>query len=460
MLISQNYKPKTSGRIILKKSNKIIINCVQSGSIAEEAGIEKGDTLISINGEKIIDIFDYRFLIENTSLLLEIQKPDGEIWEIEIDKDEDEDLGMEFESSMLDEASSCTNKCIFCFIDQLPGGMRDTLYFKDDDSRLSFLMGNYITLTNMDYDDIDRIIKYRMSPINVSVHTTNPDLRVFMLKNRFAGDVMEKIRRLVGAGINVNCQIVLCRGINDGDELDRSISDMGELYPGISSVSVVPVGITKHREGLSDLKPFDKESCSAVVAQVENWQKIFKDKYDTRIVYLADEFYIMSGIQIPNYEDYEDFPQIENGVGLIALLKQEIFEYLDRVQSSIGKEALSRSISIATGVSAYGFIKEMAGVIETRFTGININVYEIKNNFFGENVTVVGLLTGEDLVSQLVGKELGEELLISRSMLKASENLLLDDYTVEMLAQKLKVKVIPVDNNGKDFVEKIVGVDI
>ena len=455
------------------KEQVIPVKSVLPGSIAEEAGIEAGDAILSVNGEKIRDIFDYRFLITNENLMLEILKQDGEVWEIEIEKEEYEDLGLEFESLMIDDAKSCKNKCIFCFIDQLPKGMRDTLYFKDDDSRLSFFMGNYITLTNMSFEDIDRIIKYKMSPINVSVHTTNPDLRVFMLKNKNAGDVVEKIQKLIDGGIEVNCQIVLCREINDEKELDRSLKELGALYPGVNSVSVVPVGITIYREGLSYLKPYDMESSAKVIEQIEAWQKKFWEKFGSRIVYIADEFYIMAGNSIPDYEDYEDFPQIENGVGLIAQFKQEFMEYIGKLDycslkqknkiklqgAKYSQEFKLRIISIATGVSSYLHIKEMAQKLQQKYKNLNINIYKIENNFFGKNVTVTGLLTGQDILEQLKGKELGDELLLSRSMLRSGEEVLLDDYTISDIEKKLDVKVSIVDNSGKDFIEKILGID-
>lgn len=437
------------------KEQIIPVKSVLPGSIAKDVGIEAGDAILSINGEKVRDIFDYRFLITDENLLLEILKQDGEIWEIEIEKEEYEDLGIEFESLMIDETKSCRNKCVFCFIDQLPKGMRDTLYFKDDDSRLSFFMGNYVTLTNMSFEDIDRIIKYRMSPINISVHTTNPDLRVFMLKNKSAADIMEKIQKLIEGGIEVNCQIVSCLGINDGEELDRSIRDLGSLYPGVNSVSVVPVGITKYREGLSYLKPYDIDSSAKVIKQVEKWQNTFLDKYGSRITYIADEFYIMAGEKIPEYEDYEEFPQIENGVGLIAQLKREFSECLQDLDYEL---SVPRFVSIATGVSSYIYIREMADKLEEKYkNNLKINIYKIENRFFGKNVTVTGLLTGKDICEQLKGSELGSELLISRSMLRSGEQVLLDDYTVSDLEEKLKVRISIVENNGKDFVGKIIG---
>ena len=436
------------------KEQIIPVKSILPGSIAEEAGIEAGDSILSINGEKIKDIFDYRFLIADENLMLEILKQDGEIWEIEIEKEEYEDLGIEFESLMIDDAKSCKNKCVFCFIDQLPKGMRDTLYFKDDDSRLSFFMGNYVTLTNMSFDDIDRIIKYRMSPINVSVHTTNPDLRVFMLKNKNAGDVLLKIQKLIDGGIEINCQIVLCLGINDGEELDRSISELGSLYPGVNSISVVPVGITKHRDGLSDLKPYNMESSIKVIEQIEDWQMSFLKKFGSRITYIADEFYIMAGREIPDYETYEDFPQIENGVGLIATLKQEFLEGLEELDVELTEQ---RTVSIATGVSPYKYIREMAGILKDKYKCLNIDIYKIENSFFGKNVTVTGLLTGQDIIEQLKDKKLGDELLISKSMLRSGEQVFLDDYTVSDLEERLNVKINIVENSGKDFIAKVIG---
>jgi putative radical SAM enzyme (TIGR03279 family) len=333
--------------------------------------------------------------------------------------------------------------------------MRDTLYFKDDDSRLSFLMGNYITLTNMNSDDIDRIIRYRMSPINVSVHTTNKDLRVFMLKNKSAGDILKKIEMLTDGGITVNCQIVLCRGINDSSELDKSIEDLAFLYPGINSISVVPVGITQHREGLYSLKPFDKATAKQVVKQINGWQKKLLKRYGSKIVYIADEFYLMAEEEIPQFEHYDDFPQIENGVGLIAMFKKEFFEYLEGIRSIDNIQV--RNVSIATGSAAFKFIKYLAETLEKRYGNISVNVYEIKNNFFGENVTVTGLLTGTDIAAQLEGKPLGDNLLLCKSMLKSGEKLFLDDYTIEELERYLNVKIQLVENSGSDFIEKITG---
>lgn len=436
-------------------AKKIIICAVQPGSIAEEAGVEAGDNLLSINEKPIKDIFDYRYYQASEELLLEIEKPGGEIWEIEVEKDENEDLGLEFEDSLIDGAKSCTNKCIFCFIDQLPKGMRETVYFKDDDSRLSFLTGNYVTLTNIKNEELKRIIHYRMSPINVSVHTTNPELRKFMLGNRFAGDVMNKIRRLTDNGIEVNCQIVLCKGINDGAELDRTIADLTEHYPSINSVSIVPVGISRHRDNLYNLLPFNKESSGEVIAQVHKWQdKLLKEK-GSRVIYLSDEFYINAEIDIPKYKDYEGFPQIENGVGMVASFKKEVSDVLRHQK---GKTILpQRKISIATGRLVHKIIIQLVEEIKSKYNGLEVKVYDIENNFFGPYVTVCGLLTGQDIVEQLRDSELGEELLLNRSMLRAGEQVLLDDYTVDRLQDELGVKIRIVESSGEDFVNALIG---
>lgn len=448
------------GEIDLSRKSRILVKTIEKGSIAEEIGIEAGDTLLSINGQKIGDIFDYRYLSTEESLSIQIEKMDGEIWDIDVEKEQYDDLGMEFEDPLMDGSKSCTNKCIFCFIDQLPKGMRNTVYFKDDDSRLSFLSGNYVTLTNMKNSDLDRIIRYRMSPINISVHAADPDVRRFMLGNRFAGDVIAKIKRLVNGGITVNTQIVLCRGINDGRELDRTISELSELFPQMASISVVPVGITKWRQDLFELQPFDSAASLSVVEQVEGWQRKLLDKTGSRVVYIADEFYIMAGRELPPCSTYEDFPQIENGVGLVSLLLEEFHEALkDKNQHAEVKCASvpERHVSIATGMSVCKYIKGMAQELEKRYNKLKVSVYPIKNNYFGENVTVTGLLVGSDIAEQLMDEDKGCELLISRSMLKADEDVFLDDYTVGLLQEKLCTKVVIVENSGDDFINKVLG---
>jgi len=436
--------------------HKIEISGIQKNSIAGELGIEPGDFLVSINEQVVHDIFDYRFHCADTHLTLEIEKKNGESWQFDIEKDEAEDLGIEFAMPLLDEEKSCRNKCIFCFIDQLPKGMRETLYFKDDDARLSFLYGNYITMTNLSDDEIERIIRYRMSPVNVSVHTTNPELRVRMLNNRFAGDILEKIRRFTSNGITVNCQIVLCPGINDGGELDRTINDLTMLSPELHSISVVPVGLTRFRDDLPKLTPFDKESALKVIDQVEKWQKKLLDKYGSRIVYIADELYIMAEIPLPDYEAYEDFPQIENGVGMVSAFTYEVKEALKDLKENQFFSGREKTVSIATGVSVFKHFKEIVSYIEDRIKGLKINVYPVENTFFGPNVTVTGLLTGYDLIRELKDKDLGDRLLLCRNMFKAGTEIMLDDVTKGELEEKLGIKAQLVDSDGYALVEALV----
>ncbi len=437
-----------------------VVEKIIPGSIAEEAGIEKGDKIISINGARINDIFDYRFLCAEEFLLLRTIKKDGSILDVEVSKEQYDDMGIEFKKPLIDNEKSCTNKCIFCFIDQLPKGMRDTLYFKDDDPRLSFLTGNYVTFTNIKEKELERIIKYRFSPMNISVHTTNPELRKFMLRNRFAGNILDIIKKLTGNHISVNCQIVLCRGINDKNELDRTIADLAELYSGMNSLSVVPVGLTRFREGLYEFEPYDKEASRQVLEQIKKWQLKFIQKYGSKIVYPADEFYIMAGIALPKYEFYEDFPQIENGVGLVTHFLYEFDNYFKEIQNTNTLNLpRKRNISIATGTAAYPFIRDISRKIEKRIKLLKINVYNIKNGFFGENVTVTGLLTGKDICMQLEGKELGDELLISKSMLKSGEEILLDDVNVKEIEDRLEVSVKTVENSGMGFIKNVIGYD-
>ncbi|MGI6669532.1 MAG: DUF512 domain-containing protein [Acetivibrionales bacterium] len=440
---------------------QIMIHSIQPGSPAEDAGIEPGDILLSVNGQTVGDIFDYRFLTSEPHVELELKKRNGMFVTVVIDKDQYEDPGIEFDDPLISGAKSCNNKCIFCFIDQLPEGMRDTLYFKDDDSRLSFLSGNYVTLTNMKKNELERIVRYKMSPVNVSVHTTNPELRKFILGNRFAGNIMEQIGILVKGGITVNAQIVLLKGLNDGAELERTLDELSALHPGIASISVVPVGLTKWREGLYKLEPFDSHDASCVVDQVERRQNRFLKQHGTRLVYLADEFYIKAEKDLPSCDEYEDFPQLENGVGMMALFIDEFREYVKRnarkMDRHAGKPGWKRNVSIATGKCSFRYIKQLAQVLERRYNNLKVNVYPVENLFFGENVTVTGLLTGGDLYRQLKGVELGSELLLSRSMLKSGEELFLDDVDVNGLCSRIKTKIVIVENEGGDLAEKILG---
>ncbi len=438
----------------MSQKSKSIIKSVDPGSIAEEIGLGAGDIILKINGSKIGDILDYKFLSCDEELEIDVLKANGEEEIIEVYTGY-EDLGIEFENSLMDTPKSCKNKCIFCFIDQLPKGMRETVYFKDDDARLSFLQGNYITLTNLGEKDIDRIIKMRISPVNVSVHTTNPSLREMMLSNRFAGKLYPIMQRLAENDIKMNCQIVLCPEINDGNELDRTLHDLASLSPCVSSVSVVPVGLSGHREGLYPLKPFTPESANALVLQVSALQEEFKKKLGTSLVYISDEFYLMAGLPLPDEESYEGYPQIDNGVGLITSMETEFCRAIDEVDAPVQK----RTVSIATGELAYDFICSLAKRLEEKFDGVKIDVHKIKNNFFGGGVSVSGLVCACDIIEQLDGKCLGEALYIPASMLRADDDVFLDDMSLCDLIKRLGVKIIPVLNDGYDFVYKLLDIE-
>lgn len=433
-----------------------VITAIEPCSIAEECGLEPGDRIARINGNEIEDIFDYQYYIQEEFLNVLVLTKDGEECILEIEKEEDEDLGIVFESSLMDEYHSCCNKCVFCFIDQMPPGMRETLYFKDDDSRLSFLQGNYITLTNMKDKDLDRIIRYHLAPINISVHTTNPELRCQMLHNRFAGDILDKIKRLSDAGIPMNSQIVLCKGINDGDELDRTIRELGEFLPYMESLSVVPVGLTKYRENLPNLESFTKEDAVKVLEQIHGWQKIFKEKQDTSFVHASDEWFILAEQDFPPEEYYEGYGQLENGVGMMRLLITEVEEKLAQLEGDSRK----RQVSVATAKLAYPTIQNLARKVQEKFPGIEIQVYCITNHFFGEKVTVSGLLTGQDIIAQLKDKELGQMLFLPSNVLKADEDIFLDDISLKELSDSLQVPVNIIQSEGEDFVNKIIETDL
>lgn len=423
-----------------------IITAVAPSSIAAEMGIVAGDRLIRINDQTVIDIFDYEYLVAEEEIVVLIQKENGEEWELEIEKDEDEDLGLSFDSSLMDDYRSCKNNCIFCFIDQMPKGMRDTLYFKDDDTRLSFLQGNYVTLTNLSDEDVDRIIRYHMSPINISFHTTNPALRNKMLHNRFAGESLKKVDRLVAEGSNIelNGQIVLCKGINDGAELTRTISDLTRYLPNLKSVSVVPVGLTRFREGLHPLEPFTKEDAIAVIDEIHGWQKTLYEAHGTHFVHASDEFYLLADLPIPEAETYDGYLQLENGVGMIRLLIDDFHEAFDllKEQDVTGQAKNTHDeLSIATGRLVYPFIRELMNELEAYAPGLTIHVYEIKNDFFGEHITVTGLLTGRDIIAQLRDKPLGSRLLLPSNVLRSGETYLLDDVTLDDISKALHVPV-------------------
>lgn len=429
----------------------LIISGVQDGSIAQEAGIEPGDRLIAINGQSVRDVFDYRFLSADEQVLLEVMRPDGELLQIEVQKEEWEDLGLCFDKPLMDEERSCRNKCIFCFIDQLPEGMRPSLYYKDDDARLSFLYGNYITMTNMDSNDLERIVRYRMSPVNVSVHTTNPELRIRMLNNRFAGEILSKLKYLADNAIRINAQIVLCRGINDGKELDRTLTDLAELLPALNSISVVPVGLTRYRSKLPVLMSFDREAALGVIEQVGRWQRFFLKKTGSAKVFLADEWYLMSGTDLPEYDHYEDFPQIENGVGMAAQFQWEFNDALKKSR----KRPVARTVSLVTGMLAENLLTEAARRAEKAFPGLTVLVHPIKNNFFGNTVTVTGLLTGKDILEQLSGKPLGDVLFMPSNMFRAGTEILLDDITADQIGQALRIPAKKVNADGTSFLKAL-----
>ena len=429
---------------------------VCEGSVAEAEGIVAGDVLHTINGNEIRDVLDYRFYLTDTSVVLRLTRADKP-YEVRFRKGESDDIGLEFETPLMDKKHSCANKCVFCFVDQLPKGMRKTLYFKDDDDRLSFLHGNYVTLTNLHDRDVERLIKMRISPINVSVHTTNPELRVRMMGNRRAGEVLSYLRRFADGGLSLCTQIVLCKGLNDGAELDRSMRDLAAYYPALRSCAIVPVGITKFREGLYPLELFNKEEAAAVIAQVNAFGEACLKKYGTRLFYCADELYLKAELPLPDEDYYEDFSQIENGVGMLTSLAAEFDFEMDDLSDALARYHAPRTVSIATGVAAYEQISSMARRLAERVSGLTVKVYRIINHFFGETVTVSGLLTGTDLVAQLAGEDLGDELLFPETMLKADEDIFLDDMTPKTLSQKLGVPVRACRGEGSAFVRAVLG---
>ena len=446
------------------KTTEHIIKAVEPGSIAKELEVEAGDVLLAINNQEIEDVFDYRCMILEEYLEVLIRKADGEEWLLEVDKDEEEDLGLEFETDLMSEYRSCTNKCIFCFIDQMPKGMRETLYFKDDDSRLSFMQGNYITLTNMKDKDIDRIIRLKLAPINISVQTTNPELRCKMLNNRFAGEKLKYLQKLYENGIEMNGQIVCCKGVNDGEELKRSIEDLMQYLPFMRSVSVVPAGITKYRDGLYPLELFTKEEAEAIIDLIEGYQqKCFKE-YGLHFIHASDEWYIIAGREFPPEETYDDYIQLENGVGMMRLLRTEFTEAMEQLKEhrlfEELKNSLHRTITVATGKLAAPLLTELAAELMEQFAGLRINVVPIRNDFFGETITVSGLITGQDLIKQLkekqeAGTELGD-VMIPSNMLRTGELVFLDDITTADVEAALDAKVVINGPEGKDFVEAVV----
>lgn len=443
------------------KNNEHIISDIEAGSIAEEMGIEKGDVLLMINDTQIEDVFDYRYLMYDENLEVLIKKADGEEWLLEIEKDYDEDLGLIFESGLMDDYRRCYNNCIFCFIDQMPKGMRETLYFKDDDSRLSFLQGNYITLTNMADKDIDKIIKYNLSPINISFQTTNPELRCKMLNNKFAGDALKKVDKLYEAGITMNGQIVLCKGINDKDELKQSLADLLKYAPVLESVSIVPVGLTKYRDGLYPLEAFTKEDAIEVIDTIEHYRDIAYSNHELHLFHASDEFYILAERDIPKSEEYDGYLQIENGVGMIRNMIEDYTDMYNNLSDNLDKGIISDNylkgnILVITGELAYPFVKECVTKFEKLFYSLKVDVKSIKNDFFGDKITVSGLVTGGDIIRQLKGKLDGvQKLFIPECMLKADEPIFLDDVSLETLEKTLQVPVYIVKSTSDSFIENI-----
>ncbi|HHV09587.1 MAG TPA: DUF512 domain-containing protein [Clostridiales bacterium] len=447
------------------KNQGHLIKEVYPGSIAEEMEIEAGDTLLTVNGEEIEDVFDYRYLIKDEFIEVLIRKQNGEEWLLEIDKEYDDDLGIEFDNSLMSCYRSCRNKCIFCFIDQMPPGMRETLYFKDDDSRLSYLQGNYITLTNMQQKDVDRIIRMHLAPINISIQTTNPELRSRMLHNRFAGDKLKFLEALYENHIEMNGQIVLCKNVNDGSELERSIDDLSKFLPFMRSVSIVPAGITKYRDGLYPLELFNKQEAEAVIGLIEGRQKEFYEKYGLHFIHASDEWYITAERDFPEEERYDGYIQLENGVGMMRMFIEEFNEALEQVERDIKDKKrdknISRSLTLATAKLAYPTIKGFASRIMEVFPGIKINVCCIRNEFFGETITVSGLITGQDLIKQLQerkedGENLGETLQIPSNMLRTGEQMFLDNVTVSDVEEALGLKVVAIEPGGKEFIDAVI----
>lgn len=429
----------------------VYINRVAPGSPAFKKGIRSGCTLVSVNGHEINDVLDYDFYTDSEKLHIVVSE-NGKSKKHTVRKRDGEDLGLEFETYLMDRQQHCKNGCIFCFIDQMPEGLRDTLYFKDDDSRLSFLFGNYITLTNLTEHDVERIIEMHISPVNVSVHTMEPDLRVKMMKNKNAGSSLSILSRFAKAGIRLNTQLVLCPGINDGEHLRYSLEKLGELYPAVESIAAVPVGLTKFRQSLYPLEEYTKQGAEKVIDIIEDFAASFLSEHGTRLAYAADEFYLKAGRKMPSEEEYEDYPQIENGVGLWTSLETEFYVALDSVPQS---EAYAGKVSMATGVAAYPLIRSLAQAVMRRFPQCEIDVYEIKNDFFGQSITVAGLITGEDLINRLKEEKLHERLIIPAVMLRSEGDMFLDSVTVEEAEQRLDVKILPVANDGYELLDAI-----
>ena len=441
--------------------SKHIITKIEEGSIAEEVEILVGDELLTINGNSIEDVLDFKYLEKDEEVeLVLFRESTNEEWEIFIEKDEVEEIGLEFESGLMDEYKSCTNNCVFCFIDQLPKGMRETMYFKDDDARLSFLQGNYITLTNMKDKDFDRVINYRLSPINVSIHAMNMDLRIQMLKNRFAGNLLGYMDRLYEAELVMNGQIVLCKGINDKDELEYSIQEMMKYLPYLQSVSVVPVGLSKFRDHLTKLEAFTKEEAKEVIDLVDKYQKIALEEHDLHFIHAGDEFYFTAQVDRPNALTYDGYLQYENGVGMSTLLIDEFNECYNDFDFEKLSYGSIKEVTLLTGEIFKDELVKLSDKLVGKDVNVKSNVIGITNDFFGHNITVSGLVTGSDIVKQLEGKDLGDRVYIPQNMLKSDEDIFLDDMTLKELENKLNKPVIPLLIKGERLFEAMIGKEI
>lgn len=432
----------------------VIISSVEAGSVAAKKGISAGDSLISINGNAINDVLDYRFYINDTKLILSLKTARGKSKIVLIRKDEFDDIGLEFETYLMDKQRSCKNKCIFCFIDQLPKGLRKSLYFKDDDSRLSFLFGNYITLTNLTDEEADRIIKMHISPVNVSVQTMNPELRVKMMANPKAGESLRFLRKFADAGITLNTQLVLCPGINDGRELEFSLSELSKLYPAVQSIAAVPVGLSDHREGLYPLEPYNGKTSGETIDIIDRFNEKFKNEHGEIIAYAADEFYLKAKRPMPDADYYNGFPQLENGVGMWALLKSEFEEALNEC----GISQLDRRVTVVTGEAAYPLISELSKKAEDKINGLKVQVVPVKNKLLGSMITVSGLLCGRDIADALSGTDLGDELIIPPNCLRSEGDMFLDDMTVDGLSDILGIKITQNGSSGEDLLSALGGI--
>lgn len=429
---------------------------VERGGLADELGLRRGDELLEINGERLVDLIDYQQLMSCEELLLRVRDSSGEVYEVECDKDMDEELGADFEGDLLGPTRLCANKCVFCFVDQLPRGMRKSLYVKDDDWRMSLMMGNYVTLTNVNDRELDRIIRRHATPLYISVHATDGALRARMLGQERGARIMEQLSRLREGGIQFHGQAVLCPGLNDGAALEKTVRDMAALYPACLTLALVPVGLTGHRKGLVGIKPYDRESAARLLDEVERWQAEFRRTLGTALVFAADEFYVLAGRDVPSDEEYEDYPQIDNGVGLIRFQREGFRRAYEELKEA-GVKPRARRVAIITGESAREEMERLTR--EYPFEGVSVTVHAVRNDFFGPSVTVAGLVTGGDIVKQL-GRLDADEALVPRTMLRDGGNVFLDNTPLDELAKRLGCPVTPVFTDGEELARALAGEDL